>query len=130
MPSLVFRCFNSGSLTLAFLIPACRLSRRLFLNRSPQRSSANAARGGLASPSAGRRRRATKPSSTTQHCFTKADLHSNLPVAFVAHAEEHVLQAHLPGPRRGRGRGSDRDIVSALFRCVQELEDPLCGGQT
>jgi len=38
----------------------------LFLDRSPRRSSANAARGGLKPPPAGRLRRA-KPSSLTQH---------------------------------------------------------------
>jgi hypothetical protein len=43
--------------------------------------------------------------------------------------EGHVLQAHLPGQRRGRGWGSGRDVVSALLRRVQELENPLCGGQ-
>src|SRR3954452_7646696 len=32
-------------------------------------------RGGLTPPPAGRRRRATKPSSTTQHCLKKVYLH-------------------------------------------------------
>src|SRR5664279_2387576 len=63
-----------------------------FPHRSPQRSSANAAWGGLTSPPAGRRRRATKPSSTTQHCFTKIYLHSDLRSAFVAHVHEQVRQ--------------------------------------
>src|SRR5664280_793673 len=63
-----------------------------FPHRSPQRSSANAAWGGLTSPPAGRRRRATKPSSTTQHCFTKIYLHSDLRSAFVAHMHEQVGQ--------------------------------------
>jgi hypothetical protein len=40
---------------------------RLFPDRSPRRSSANAARGGLEPPTAGRLRGATKPSSSVQH---------------------------------------------------------------
>src|SRR5664279_4353947 len=63
-----------------------------FPHRSPQRSSANAAWGGLTSPPAGRRRRATKPSSTTQHCFTKIYLHSDLRSAFVAHMQEQICK--------------------------------------
>src|SRR5664279_3471537 len=75
-----------------------------FPHRSPQRSSANAAWGGLTSPPAGRRRRATKPSSTTQHCFTKIYLHSDLRSAFVAHVHEQV------GEQRG-DRGTLRAAV-------------------
>src|SRR5262245_64578378 len=54
-----------------------------FPTRSPQRSSANAAVGGLASPPAGRRRRACLhlPRSTASRSST----YRPLPSAFVAH---------------------------------------------
>jgi hypothetical protein len=48
-------------------------------------------RGGLTPPPAGRRRRATKPSSTTQHCLKKVYLHPPLS-AFVAHMQKQVRQ--------------------------------------
>jgi hypothetical protein len=46
-------------------------------------------RGGLTPPPAGRRRRATKPSSTTQHCLKKVYLHQPSS-AFVAHMHEEI----------------------------------------
>jgi hypothetical protein len=48
---------------------------RLFPRRSPQRSSANAAVGGLKPPPAGRLRRASNPSSPAQHRIKEPFLH-------------------------------------------------------
>jgi hypothetical protein len=54
-------------------LPDPRLTHhvRLFPNRSPRRSSADAARGGVTSPPAGRRRRASNPPSPAQHRIRK-----------------------------------------------------------
>src|SRR3954462_989264 len=54
----LFRHVSSDSLALVSPTPACHLDGCLFLDRSPQQSSANAARGGLKPPPAGRLRRA------------------------------------------------------------------------
>ena len=59
-------------------------SRAPFPHRSPRRSSANAACGGLKPPTAGRLRRA-KPSSPAQHHVKKLYLQKELPSTFVAH---------------------------------------------
>ena len=59
-------------------------SRAPFPHRSPRRSSANAACGGLQPPTAGRLRRA-KPSSPAQHHVKKLYLQTELLSTFVAH---------------------------------------------
>ena len=59
-------------------------SRAPFPHRSPRRSSANAACGGLKPPTAGRLRRA-KPSSPAQHRVKKLYLQTELLSTFVAH---------------------------------------------
>ena len=59
-------------------------SRAPFPHRSPRRSSANAACGGLEPPTAGRLRRA-KPSSPAQHRVKKLYLQTELLSTFVAH---------------------------------------------
>ena len=61
------RHFISGSLSFVFLVPHLTALTLPFPRRSPRRSSANAARGGLTPPPTGRRRRATTPPSSTQH---------------------------------------------------------------
>ena len=54
--------------------------RAPFPRRSPRRSSANAARGGLTPPPEGRRRRATKPSSPAPHRIKKDYLPTGPPL--------------------------------------------------
>ena len=61
-------------------------SRAPFPHRSPRRSSANAACGGLKPPTAGRLRRA-KPSSPAQHRVKKLYLQTELLSTFVAHVD-------------------------------------------
>src|SRR5206468_929079 len=53
--------------------------------RSPRRSSANAAQGGLTPPPEGRRRRANKPPSPAQHRLHEDRAYINPPSAFVTH---------------------------------------------
>ena len=65
-------------------------SRAPFPHRSPRRSSANAACGGLKPPTAGRLRRA-KPSSPAQHHVKKLYLQTELLSTFVAHVDSHPL---------------------------------------
>src|SRR5258708_24430937 len=62
------RAFRDRALS-AQRLPGPRLTPqgRLFPDRSPRMTSANAARGGLRPPPEGRSRGATKPSSSTQH---------------------------------------------------------------
>ena len=61
-------------------LPGPHLTRqaRLFPDRSPRRSSANAARGGLAPSPEGRRWRANKPPSPAQHRLERCLLHDFL----------------------------------------------------
>src|SRR5207248_6359854 len=79
--SLRFRChLLVSTLQQRFAharLPSPHLTRhaRLFPDRSPRRSSANAARGGLTPPPEGRRRRATTPSSPAQHHIKRIYLH-------------------------------------------------------
>jgi hypothetical protein len=68
------RHFISGSLAFVFLVPHLTALTLPFPRRSPRRSSANAARGGLTPPPTGRRRRATTPPSSTQHRTTKVSI--------------------------------------------------------
>ena len=71
-------------------------SRAPFPHRSPRRSSANAACGGLKPPTAGRLRRA-KPSSPAQHRVKKLYLQTELLSTFVAHVGSH-FRCHLAVP--------------------------------
>jgi hypothetical protein len=68
------RHFISGSLSFVFLVPHLTALTLPFPRRSPRRSSANAARGGLTPPPTGRRRRATIPPSSTQHRTTEVSI--------------------------------------------------------
>ena len=81
MPSSCFRHFISESLALVFPIPTWRAHGAPFPQRSPQRSSANAAWGGLKPPPNGRLRGATKPSSPAQH-----HIEQGLPTASLPHS--------------------------------------------
>jgi hypothetical protein len=64
-------------------------SRAPFPHRSPRRSSANAACGGLKPPTAGRLRRA-KPSSPAQHHVEKLYLQTELLSTLVAHVGSQI----------------------------------------
>ena len=84
-------------------------SRAPFPHRSPRRSSANAAYGGLQPPTAGRLRRA-KPSSPAQHHVKKLYLQTELPSTFVAHVGPQI-PCHLATLRSAVIRvGSRHDI--------------------
>ena len=74
-------------------------SRAPFPHRSPQRSLANAAWGGLKPPRAGRLRRATKPSSSEQHRF-RSSAYIELPFTFRTHQDGKAVltEARNPGP--------------------------------
>jgi hypothetical protein len=88
-------------------LPSPRLTsstRRLFLDRSPRRSSTNAARGGLKPPSAGRLRRATKPSSPEQHHSRKTSLYRIL---------LHIQDTRRVAPGVA-ARGSHRTVRDSL----------------
>ena len=90
------RHFISGSLAFVFPVPHLTTLTLPFPRRSPRRSSANAARGGLTPPT-GRRRRATTPPSSTQHRTTKG-VNSYMSTPLGARG------ATMPRSRRGCGR--------------------------
>jgi hypothetical protein len=68
-----------------------------FPHRSPRRSSANAACGGLEPPPEGRLRRANRPSSLAQHRLPVVSLpaHQGLRSSFMAHAPAFSPDAHF-----------------------------------
>jgi hypothetical protein len=92
MPSTELRHVNSDPRKRGDCAPSFRsppdASRAPFPHRSPRRSSANAACGGLKPPTAGRLRRA-KPSSPAQHHLKKLYLQTELLSTFVAHVDSH-----------------------------------------
>ena len=98
MPSKQLRRFTSDPRYHGDCAPSSRsppdASCAPFPHRSPRRSSANAACGGLQPPTAGRLRRA-KPSSPAQHHVQKLYLQTELPSMFVAHVGSQNW-CHIP----------------------------------
>jgi hypothetical protein len=91
--------------------------------RSPRRSSANAAQGGLTPPPEGRRRRANKPPSLAQHRLYEDPLHqSSFSVRDTRLSRKSVERGATPG---GGRRGTD----SRLYRAVIPLKLILRSGE-
>ena len=108
-------------------------SRAPFPHRSPRRSSANAACGGLKPPTAGRLRRA-KPSSPAQHRVKKLYLQTELLSTFVAH-----VRSQTRCPRAGLRPGDGGFVSHGVHRtsshrrvqfswCVRPCRSGTSGG--
>ena len=95
-----------------------------FPHRSPRRSSANAACGGLTPPPEGRRRRATKPSSPAQHRI-KGIRYSDPFPALVAHRRSNLVEDLHRGGMRPCRMPATSSAVGAVSLTDRRLRSGL-----